>query len=493
VAGTAAAVQAEQGPVVGPVPLTAVQRRLFEQELPVPQHFNMSLLLRLRRPMAPRWVEASVGALLAHHDALRFRFRHQAGVWSQSAAALGGPVPFQTVDLSDLPESSRRAALEESAGALQRSLDLVRGPLLRAALFDPGPGSQGRLLLIVHHLVIDAVSWRLLLEDLQTVYRSLESGEPIALPPKTTSFRQWADRLVSYASSEPLGEEGFWTAMARREVRPLPVDVAGASDPEGLAQTVSVALDETETRTLLREIPAAQDAQVHEVLLTALALSLAGWTGGRSVLVDLEGHGREELFADVDLSRTLGWFTTHYPVLLDLGRAVTPMEALRTVKEQVRRIPGRGIGFGLLRYLAESRKIADALGNLAIPEVGFNYLGSLDQVLPESDLLAPAPEFPGAERDPRALRAVRLGVNGEIAGGRLRVHWTYGGRVYRRETIQTLAESFLISVRAIIAGSRETERRYTPADFPDVDLGQEELDRILRQVGPAGSRGLSHS
>jgi amino acid adenylation domain-containing protein/non-ribosomal peptide synthase protein (TIGR01720 family) len=474
VAGTAEAVQAEQGSVVGDVPLTPVQRRFFEQEPAAPQHFNMSLLLKLKRPVEPRLLEAAVEHLLAHHDALRFRFHRAEGAWTQTAAAPGGAVPFQTIDLSALPLPSQRGAMETAGELLQRSLDPGQGPVLRAALFDRGLELQGRLLFVVHHLVMDAVSWRLLLEDFQAAVRGLERGEAVALPPKTTSFQQWAGRLADHAAApETLAETDVWAAMARREVRPLPVDAPAAPDPEGLARTLTTALEEGETKAL-QEMAATGDAHVHETLLAALALAVSRWTGGRAVLVDLEGHGREDLFADVDLSRTIGWFTTHYPVLLDLGRAVAPAETLRAVRDQVRRIPRRGIGFGLLR---------ETLGDLPVPEIGFNYLGVLDQILPESDLLAPAPEFPGAERDPAAPRALRLGVHGEIAGGRLRLHWTYGERAYRRETIQSLADSFLDALRSLLAGSRESEPRYAPTDFPDVDLGQEELDSILQQIG----------
>ena len=191
--------------------------------------------------------------------------------------------------------------------------------MLRAVLFHLGAGQADRLLLVIHHLVVDGVSWRVLLEDLLTAYEQLARRQPVQLPPKTTSWQYWAQRLSEHARSEALRQElPYWLDEARRQVPPLPVDQIEGDSSAGAAETVVVTLGEEQTRALLQEVPAVYRTHINDVLLTALAQAYVRWSGQGSLLVDLEGHGREELFDDVDLSRTVGWFTTLYPVLLQV-------------------------------------------------------------------------------------------------------------------------------------------------------------------------------
>ena len=351
-AGTTPAVQAEQGPVTGAVPLTPIQRWFFEQHLPDPHHYNQAVLLEVQQALDPALVERALQQLLLHHDALRLRFLCVASGWQQINVGPDNAVLFSRADLSALAEAEHGPAIEAAAAELQASLNLLEGPLLRGALFDLGPQKPGRLLLVIHHLAIDGVSWRILLEDLWTAYQQLSRGEAIQLPPKTTSFKRWAQRLAEHTQSEALQPGiAYWLSESRTRSSRLPVDSPGGANTVASARTVRVSLSTAETRVLLQEIPTAYHTQINDVLLTALVQAFAWWTGGRSLLLDLEGHGRETIVEAVDLSRTVGWFTTHFPVLLDLERPSCPGEALKSVKEQLCRIPNRGIGYGLLRSL----------------------------------------------------------------------------------------------------------------------------------------------
>jgi len=218
-------------------------------------------------------------------------------------------------------------------------------------------------------------------------------------------------------------------------------------------------------------------------LLTALVQAVARWTGSRSVLVDLEGHGREDLFDDVDVSRTVGWFTTAFPVSLDLGDADGPGEALKMVKEQLRRVPQRGIGYGLLCYLCEDEEVAKQLQALPQPEISFNYMGQLDRALPEGSPFGPACESRGADRSLRGKRSHLLEINGSIAGGRLRLEWTYSENLHRRATIERLVQDFAEALRAIIAHCQSPEAGgVTPSDFPLAGLDQKKLDKVLAKL-----------
>jgi amino acid adenylation domain-containing protein/non-ribosomal peptide synthase protein (TIGR01720 family) len=514
IAETGPAIVAEQGPVTGPVALTAVQRWFFEQDLPDRHHWNQSVLLEVRQPLPAALLERALAALLAHHDALRLGFtRDESGVggggggeWRQAIAAPRSPHGRSTrLDLAALPLAARPAAAERAAAALQASLDLAAGGPVRAALFELGPGHDQRLLIIVHHLAIDGVSWRILVEDLETACRQLARGEAVALPPKTTSFQHWAERVQRHAGSAAVAAElPIWAAADRRRVARLPLDEPEAGNPVGAARQISLRLSAADTRALLQEVPPVYRTQINEVLLTALAEAFARWTGSRLLQLDMEGHGREEFADDLDVSRTVGWFTSIYPLLLDLGEVHGYGPVLKAVKEQVRAVPNRGLGYGLLRYLAGRSEGADAgaaggpgdgatdgaaggpgdpaelLRSLPASQVSFNYLGQLDQVLPAATRFTLARESGGPNMSPRQPRRYLLEVSASVMGGSLELAITYGSRVHSRATMERLAEAWRGALLAIVEHCRNPGAGgFTPADFPLAALDQAALDRLF--------------
>jgi amino acid adenylation domain-containing protein/non-ribosomal peptide synthase protein (TIGR01720 family) len=482
VAGAGAPAEAEQGPVTGPVPLTPIQRWFFEQRPPAPHHFNQAALRETPPGADPALLRAAVGHLLAHHDALRLRFRREGRRWVQAAAPPGGPVPFERADLSAVPEAARPAAIERRAALAQASLDIARGPLLRAVLLDLGPG-PGRLLLAVHHLAVDIVSWQPLLEDLQAAYDQLSRGAPVRLPPKTTSFKRWAEGLAEYARSAELRREApYWLDEARARARPLPVDRPGGRNTRASARTLVAALGPEDTAALLQEVPRAYRTQVNDALLAALARAVARWAGPGPLLVDLEGHGREDVVPGADLSRTVGWFTAIAPVLLDLAGAPGPGEALRAVKEQLRRLPHGGIGYGLLRYLAGDPALAARLRALPPPGLCFNYAGR--PAAPRGGApFPPAPEPCGPARAPRGRRRHLLEVDAAVADGRLRVAWTYSANLHRRATVAALAALYLEELRALVAHCLSPDAgALAPSDFPLAATDAESIARALAQL-----------
>jgi non-ribosomal peptide synthase protein (TIGR01720 family) len=484
VAGTTPAIQAEQGVVTGPLPLTPIQHWFFEHNLAEPHHWNMAMLLEARQPLDSALLERAVEHLLLHHDALRLRFMCTASGWRQVSAAPDTAVPFSRVDLSALSEGEHAPAIEATAAELQASLNLSEGPLIQVNLLDLGAHKPSRLLIVIHHLAVDSVSWRILLEDVQTAYHQLSRGETIELPPKTTSFKHWAERLTTHVHSGGIEHElDHWLARSRTHVSPLPVDYTGGANTEQSARTVWVSLSAEETRALLREVPEVYHTQINDVLLTALVQAFSRWTGARSLLFNLEGHGREEIFEGVDLSRTVGWFTSIFPVLLSLEEGSHPGNALKSVKEQLRRIPNRGIGYGLLRYLSLDRGISRQLQALPQAQVSFNYLGQFDQMLSPSSLFALAKERSGPYRSARGERIYPLEITGRIMGGQLHVDWSYSENVHRHTTIEALAKSFLEALRALIVHCQSPEAGgYTPSDFPAAGLSQGDLDDLMAEL-----------
>ncbi len=448
----------EQGPVLGPVPLTPIQRWFLERELPEAHHFNQALLLETREPVDAALLERALRALVEHHDALRSTLKRVGTGWEQRCSAPGREVTLRRVELPALPEPEQAAELERVAAEVQASLSLDEGLLLRAVLFDRGPARTGRLLLVIHHLAVDGVSWRVLLEDLRSALHQLGRGEPLVLPAKTTSFQAWARRLEAHAQSEAVAAElPFWLAETGGDVPALPRDRREVRNTPGSERTVTVTLEPEVTRTLLHELPSALRSGVEDVLLAGVAKALSRWTAQGRLLIDVEGHGREELFEDVDLSRTVGWFTTLFPVRLELQDA-GPEKVLEAVRAARERRAGRGLGYGLLRYLRQD-EAAGQLRARPSAEVCFNYLGQIDAGVPGSSRFGLAPESVGPSHGAGGLRSHVLEVVARAAGGRLELSWVYSEALHARETIEALAADCAESLRAL-ARAGVSEERY---------------------------------
>jgi amino acid adenylation domain-containing protein/non-ribosomal peptide synthase protein (TIGR01720 family) len=474
VAGTASLSVVEQGEVGGEAPLTPIQLWFFNRRLPRPHHYNQSLLFELRRPLDPSPLAAACSALVSHHDALRLRFTLSPDGWRQAHAPASDSVSsFRVIDLSTLAPSAQPAEVERLCAEAQQSFDLSAGPLFKATLFDCGTGEPGRLLLLAHHLVVDGVSWRILLEDLQSGYEQAARGESVTLPAKTTSFGEWAGRLAGYAArGGEAGEADYWRAQAGAQAAPLPIDFVGGENTLESARTLRVWLKADETIELLRAVPAAYGTRINDALLAGLAEGYRRWSGEAEVVVELEGHGREGAAAEgADLTRTVGWLTSHYPVRLR-AEAEGVGETLRGVKERLRGVPGGGVGYGALKYMGEGAPESGA-------SISFNYLGQFDQVLPESSPFMPARESAGRSYSPSGQRPHLLEVNGSVVGGQLQMTWTYSENVHERETVERLGGHFIAALQDIIAHCRLQEAGgFTPSDFPLVKLSQQELDRV---------------
>ncbi len=483
-APSAPAAAAEQGRVTGPVPLTPIQYWFFDANPAEPHHFNQAVLLRIDPGASVALLSRALSAVVAHHDALRLRFARAGDCWTAEHAGDDQAPPMERVDIGGLPPDAVRAVIARTGARLHAGFDLSAGPLIRAIFYDGGPAAPGHLLIAAHHLVVDGVSWRILLEDLERAGGRMARGERAELPPKTVSFKQWAERLAAHASSAALRDElPYWLDVVRGPAARLPRD--GAADGFGAevsARTVVVALEREETRALLRDVPAAYHTQVNDVLLTAFAWALGRWIGdARDPFLTLEGHGREPLFDGVDTSRTVGWFTSQFPVRLPSGLdAADPGAHLVAVKEYLRAIPAHGIGFGLLRYLEpEGRAV---LAECAEPEVMFNYLGQFSREDGASSSADDA-DPPGPLRSPHAARRYLLEVNAMVSGGRLTARWTYSEDAHRQDTIRQVADDFIGRLESLIGHcTAPGAGRYTPSDFSKARVTQKDLDRLLDRI-----------
>jgi amino acid adenylation domain-containing protein/non-ribosomal peptide synthase protein (TIGR01720 family) len=483
VAGTAPALVAEQGVITGEAPLTPIQRWFFEQGFAEQHHWNQSILLESARSLAPAIMKRAVEAILKHHDALRMRFRRDATAWRQVIVGVSEEVPFLVVDLSSLPIAEQQKAVEAKAAEAQSGLNLSEGPLIRVCQFDLGINRPCLLLMIIHHLVVDAVSWRILLEDMRNSYEQLSNGEAVNLGRKTSSFKQWAELLAEYVRSDEARRGlGYWQGELDRDVARLPVDYPDGANTEASAREVSAWLNKEETRALLNDVPASYRMQVNDALIATLAEALTLWVQSGTVLVEVERHGREEIIDGVDLSRTVGWFTTIYPIALRLDKSRDIANVLKEVKQQLRAIPERGISYGVLRYLSED-PAARRLQEVAQPEISFNYLGHLDRTLGEDGGFRLARQSPGPLHSGRAARSHLLEIECRIIQGCLQIIWGYSENIHRREAVERASQAFADALRRLIAHCRSGESSaFTPSDFPEAKLSQAELDRLIAGI-----------
>ncbi|TFY88820.1 amino acid adenylation domain-containing protein [Pseudomonas kairouanensis] len=456
----------------GVVPLLPIQQRFFQASIPQRQRWNQSVLLTPSERLSAPALEAALQAVMQAHDALRLRFSEQQGQWR---AEFQAPTASSVLWHNTLDDA---AHLTNAADEAQGSLDLERGQLVRAVLFDL-PDGQQRLLVVIHHLVVDGVSWRVLLEDLQTAYQQASQGTPVVLAAKSSALQQWAEHLSRYASGEALAaERDYWLAALGDGEQELPCDSPEGAMTHQQAAHVTSRLDKALTHQLLKLAPAAYRTQVNDLLLTALARTLCQWSGQAGVSIALEGHGREDLFDDVDLSRTVGWFTSLFPVRLTPHAGVG--ESIKHIKQQLWQVPHKGVGYGVLRYLGDEG-YASQLRALPEARVTFNYLGQFDGSFSadQGALFVPASEDCGRRQDDHAPLGNWLSINGQVYNGELVLDWTYSRDMFREETLQQLASAYERSLKEVIEHClEETSQGVTPGDFPLARLTQAQLDRL---------------
>ncbi|TBV12558.1 non-ribosomal peptide synthetase, partial [Phytopseudomonas dryadis] len=477
VATAAEQIRIDQDEVQGGAPLMPFQRWFFEAPIVERQHWNQSVLLRPTTALEASALEQALQALIVHHDALRQSFHPTAGAQALHRTLAQQRALWKQTPALDCRRIDSHDQLLEVCEQAQRSLNLEGGPLVRAVLIDLPDASQ-RLLLVIHHLVVDGVSWRILFEDLQQAYRDASSQQPPRLASKTSPVQAWAQRLQGYAVGAALEQKPYWLAQAQGGEADLPRDWPVAQALNGEGRSVETRLDKELTRRLLLQAPAAYRTQINDLLLAALAGTLCAWVRADSVLVELEGHGREELFDDIDLVRTVGWFTSVYPVRLDACQA--PGELIKGVKERLRAVPDKGLGFGVLRHLGDEATRA-AFAALPQARITFNYLGQFDGVFAADDqaLFAPSGEYAGAEQHAASPMANWLVLNGRVYGGELSMTWSFSGQQYRRETVLALADEYGRQLIELIGHCCDAGNAgVTPSDFPLAGLDQAQLDAL---------------
>ena len=493
-AGTASVDDSGSEAAAGDVPLTPIQRWFFARDLRHPDRWNQSVMLEVDPRVTPDMLQLALQAVAAEHDALRLRYVRTEGI-TQRLAGRDASADLMPCVMAAAPKDDpplTPAAMERWISRLadeaHSGLDLARGPLARAVLFlAPTEGAASHLLMVAHHLVIDGVSWRILIEGVQqrlTEQLTGQAAEPLG---PGVSFATWARRLSAYAATASLPVD-YWLALGAVATPPLPVDrqAPAAANTAASLGTIDIVFDAATTATLLREIPGVYHTRAHEPLVAACAAAVAQWTGSRHVLLDLEGHGREALPGlDLDLSRTLGWFTSVYPASLDVAADADPGATLCAVKEQLRQIPLSGVPFGVTVAFSEDEDLRRRLAQIQQPQITFNYLGQLDQGKDDAALLRLSNLPSGSGQHADELRTHVLDIVAAVRRGELVTSFQFSTALHDRETIAQLAGGFEQNLRALIDHClRPGAGGHTPSDFPLTRIGAGALAALDQECGP---------
>ncbi|MDN4111432.1 amino acid adenylation domain-containing protein [Paenibacillus polymyxa] len=473
---------ADQSEVVGALKLTPVQHWFFEQNLADAHHHNQSIMLHSKDGFDEAALRTAMDHIVSHHDALRIVFRpteHGYEAWNR-AIGEGELYTLERIDFSH--ESEVSAAIEAKVNEIQAGIHLSEGPLVKLGLFHCPDGDH--LLMAIHHLVVDTVSWRILFEDLTTAYEQALNGQPTRLPHKTDSFRTWAEGQSHYANGPEMAAEfAFWQEMEQGVYEPLPKDESPSHSLNKDSELMTVTWTAQETGQLLKQAHRAYNTDMNDLLLTALGLAIHRWAGIERVLVNLEGHGRESILPELDITRTVGWFTTQFPVVLDMSVGQDLSQRIKQVKEGLRRIPQKGIGYGMLRYLSAACE-QERFGTE--PEISFNYLGQFDQDM-QNPSIGVSPYASGAELSAHAARSHTLDLNGLISEGQLQLTISYSHQEYRKETMEQLAEALRTSLQDIIAHcAGRKQQELTPSDVMLKPVTLAELDQLVERTRDIG-------
>jgi amino acid adenylation domain-containing protein/non-ribosomal peptide synthase protein (TIGR01720 family) len=474
----------DQGAVFGAAPLTPMQQWFFREDLANKRHYNRAVLLYSPEGFVEKAIREVFTKLQEHHDALRITFREENGRKHQENNNPDYPLALYVEDFRDKSDKKEALeALQAKVKEIRAGMNPAEGPLMKLGLFRMDDGD--RLAIVIHHLLADDFSWRILLEDMETLYRQYRKGKPFVLPLKTDSFRHWAERLRQYADSESFlsGQKSYWAKVEAAEHAQIETNYNGSDFRKENAR-LGFCLSEEETKQLLTEVNPAFATEVNDILLTALGLGLRETFGKDRFSVSLKGDGRKGLLEDVDVNRTIGCFTGVYPVIIEVAAKTgeTAEDSLarhiKEVKENLHRVPARGAGYAVLKYLTSAEHKKDIDFKLD-PRIGFNYLGEFGADV-ENSSFGITKESPGKLREPGGEWGVELDVAAMIAGKQMQLSLSYSTDRYGGESLKNLMDNYHKALTGIISfcAGRE-EKEFTPSDFDYKDISLQDLEDVF--------------
>jgi len=486
---------ADQTVISGRIPLTPIQQDFFTTTKIKPNHFNQSILLQTSERYSVEILKKVFTRIQEHHDVLRMTYKFEGDQIVQTNHDLDYPLEIFEFDLRE--SENPKETFYSTCNNIQASIDMEKGPLMKVVLFHLE--AEDRLLIAIHHLVMDGISWQILLEDMATLYfffKNSQTDKSPELPLKSDSFKYWSQKMYQYAKEEEILKEiPYWKKLENTPIKTLPKDLNPdlTKLKKANQESITFNLDADNTNKLLNETNRAYNTEINDILLTALALAIYRWAGLEKIAINLEGHGREDILGDIDIIRTIGWFTSRYPIILQIPHepANSPnqnfAQLIKHNKEMLREIPNKGIGFGILRYLVPSENKKSLTFKIE-PEISFNFLGEIGQkrkeAESESGIFSISMENTGIPFSPEQSQLFTLDINGVISNGVLKFSFTYNRHQYKESTIENLTDYYKKSLIEIInhcMNKEESEK--TLSDYTVSGMEQSELENVYDALG----------
>ncbi|MEO0526004.1 MAG: amino acid adenylation domain-containing protein [Bacteroidota bacterium] len=466
----------QETPVEGEIPLTPIQHWFFETHKAAPHYWNQAVTVTGMENEEASLVESVIKKLVVKHDALRSSFKKTNDSWKTIILPKDSIKAFYPIDFTHLNEKSVfDKQVEEKIRSVQENVKLEKGSLFKCLYFKGRNAHESKIFLIAHHLVTDVVSWNILLDDFSSFVSHIKNKKAIDLSKKTDSIEKWGEYLVQLAQSRELKKElPFWVAQ-KGDAKPFPKDFNAAGDiykEHNIVQHKST-LGKGDTSMLLSRSNKAYHTKTEDLLVTALLHTICKWTQTDELCIGLEKHGRVMDEVTIDISETVGWFTSFFPISFKEAPQEDIGHKIKTVKEKLRTIPNSGVGYGVLKYLCKQSELSQT------PQIIFNYLGNRtkDPNVPTIDF---QPLWNGT-RHPLSERTYALEINAFVSENELCLYWSYSKELYKKDTISKLADSFISYLIELNSHCTNIEEeQYTPSDFPEANLSQDDLDAIMK-------------
>jgi non-ribosomal peptide synthase protein (TIGR01720 family) len=488
VAGLVSQVTAQQSLVTGDLPLLPSQHRFFEQKPVQINAFNQSVCLQHNGKFNTRTLNQALQMLITHHDGLRTQFSPSINGWKQSIQLLDKNATLVTEQSFAMGENET-AEINKQQKLLNQQIDIQLGKLVVAKNLIFAKSQRHILLIAIHHLVIDGVSWWVLLNDLESCCKQILLGNNPKLSAKSCSVQQWSKALVEHVNSKDVDHSlSYWTTFNKQVFASQLFDFkASKNDLQAVIEENTLYLDKTSTDKLMHEVPSVFSIQLPEVLMTAFLKTMtflqAPSATQQKILIDIEGHGREALIQGYDVIRTVSWFTSVYPALLDIPSQQSLGDILKSTKEHLRRIPKNGVEYGILRYLSDSNQIQDKFSKTPKANVLFNYMGQWERTLAVDSQFKFVKPIEANHAEKR-LGDYALELNAMIFEDRLQVSWTYDENRITDIQIKLIEKHFIQQLQNLIDYCLSGEQAgLTPADFKAANIQQDDLDDILSEFG----------
>lgn len=444
----------QQGIITGEAELTPIQKWFFENHKINPNRFNSSMFIEVSKDLTVESVHFITKKLTEQHDCLRLEIIKNENTYKQLFISELKELPISTIDLSNYKGKKLVVRINEEVEKIQAGFNINYAPLFRIVYFDLGKKENPHLLFVFHHLILDGVSWRFLIADFFKLFNQKNTGNNLYLGSKTTSYKRWSEQLISLTNNFNLDlKSNYWKKLiSYKSSVNIPIDFPNGENTYGTTDNITFSISEEQTARLIKDIPKFYKISLMEILLYVLVKTLSSWVKSNEIMVELEGHGREDIIEGVDLSRTVGWFTTIFPVVLRIEEKEL-FSDLKSIQDSIQEIPNRGLDYGLIKYLTNDLNKKEIVNKISHPEINFNFLGQFDNN--DSDVEVPikiSPYSVGNEQEPSEVKSTKLHIVGIINGAELHIRWLYSKNLFKSSTIKKLAKKYITEINKIIDG-----------------------------------------